>query len=825
MKLLRKSIVLLLCLHFSLNVAGQGDYNRFWYFGAQAGLDFGTNPPTILTNGAMSAFEGCATIADPAGTLQFYSNGNNVWNRNHTIMPSGNGLNGDGAATQTAIIVPAPGNASLYYIFTVDTNGGPRGLSYSIVDMSLNGGLGDVTIKNVQLQTPVTEKLTAVRHANGIDAWAIVHDWNGSSFSAYEITATGINMAPIVSNVGSVHGGTFTNSHGYLKASPNARKLACAIRGLNTVEVFDFSNITGQITNPASLTFPSNTYGVEFSPDNHYLYAGITANPGTIYQFDVSLPNASIAASGIVVGNHSGFLGALQLGKDGKIYVCQFTSPSLAVIDAPNVGGAACGFSSNALFLGGRNGQYGLPNFLQSFFIVADFTYADTCSGAPTNFTTIFAGPDSVKWNFGDPASGASNLSTALNPQHTFSAPGFYTVELIVYQALLTDTVRKTIEIFETPDPDLGFDRSSCVTPEVLDAGSFPNFPPATYLWSDGSNGQTFNVGADGIYWVEVTRLGCTGRDTVQITVFAPPVVNLGPNQTVCEGETVVLDAGNPGCTYLWQDGSTNQTYTVTQSGTYAVTVSVANCSDQGSVDIIVTPSPQVGLGNDTTLCTGLVLFLQGGFIPGASYLWQDGSTTQGIFVDQGGIYSVRVKIGTCEDADTISIDEQSQPQIELGDDQYLCSGQPFLLDATTYGATYVWQDGSTAPTYSPFATGNYYVDVTNYCGTDADSIYMNFQECNCNVFVPNAFTPNGDPTNSEFRFRHACVEFTSSMSIYNRFGQLIFESDNDEIGWDGTYDGKEAIEGVYIYEIKYRTFNGGKYEKKTLRDTFLLLR
>jgi hypothetical protein len=191
------------------------------------GLNFATNPPTPLTNSAMNAFEGCATISDAGGNLSmFYTNGNIVWDRNHLPMPSGNGLNGDGAATQTAIIVPRPQNPSQYYIFTVDTNGGARGLCYSEVDMSLNGGNGDVTTKNVQLVTPVAEKLTAVRHANGVDVWVIVHGWNNNEFNAYAVTPAGINNVPVVSSTGLVHGGLFSNAHGYMKASPDAQKIA-----------------------------------------------------------------------------------------------------------------------------------------------------------------------------------------------------------------------------------------------------------------------------------------------------------------------------------------------------------------------------------------------------------------------------------------------------------------------------------------------------------------------------------------------------------------------------------------------------------------------
>jgi gliding motility-associated-like protein len=218
-------------------------------------------------------------------------------------------------------------------------------------------------------------------------------------------------------------------------------------------------------------------------------------------------------------------------------------------------------------------------------------------------------------------------------------------------------------------------------------------------------------------------------------------------------------------------------------------------------------------------------LFLQGGFVPGAQYLWNDGSTGQGLFVSQGGEYSVTVSIGNCVDQDTVFIDEQSMPDIMLGDDQYLCAGQPFPLYATTYGASYLWQDGSTDSVFMPQITGNYYVTVTNQCGTDADSIFMNFQDCLCAVFVPNAFSPNGDPTNQVFRFKQACSEFASRFRIYNRIGQLVYETNDPYEGWDGNYEGEPAPEGVYLYEVKYRAFHSGKLVNETKRGTVSLIR
>ena len=823
MKRIRNLLLLFLATFCLTSSFAQTLEGRFWYFGNQAGLDFNTSPPTALTNGSMSAFEGCATISDVNGVLQFYTNGSNVWDKTHTPMPSGVGLNGDGAATQTAIIVPKPATPGIYYIFTVDTNGGPRGLCYSEVDMSLNGGNGDVTVKNVTLATPVTEKLTAVRHANGIDAFVIVHGWNNGDFLAFEITPSGVSLTPITSTVGVVHGGNFTNSHGYLKASSNAQKLACAIRGLKVCEIFDFNNITGQISNPINISFTPQIYGVEFSPDSRFVYVGTTSNPGEVFQYDLSAgSNAAIIASGQSIGTVPGFIGGLQLGIDGKIYVCQFQSTSLASISQPMLGGVAAGFAPNTLFLGGKLGQYGLPNFLQSFFIVADFTYADTCSGAPTQFTTVFPAPDSVQWNFGDPASGIFNLSNQVNPQHTFNAGGSYLVTAVVWQGLLRDTVRYTIQILETPDPDLGSDFTACLgTTVTLNPGSFPGLP---ILWQNNTSTLTFDADTTNTFWVRIDNLGCIGEDTVDGIFNESPVVDLGLTINACDSDTIVLDAANAGATFIWQNGSTDQTLAVTNSGNYSVTVTQNNCSTTDDVDVIFSPAPFVAFGPDTTLCKGFPIFLDA-TNPAATYLWQDGTVDQFIFAEDPGVYSVIVSINNCTASDTITLDQQDKPSVSFGEDSILCAGQPLVLSAYNYGATYSWQDGSTDSLFQPRISGKYYATAINQCGVSADTIELTFNICNCLVYVPNAFTPNNDTKNEIFNYKANCTDFQVRLDIYTRFGQLIFSSENPDFGWDGTYNNQDAPVGVYTYALKYSGYDNGRFLEEVDRGTFLLFR
>jgi hypothetical protein len=138
------TIILIFCSTF---IFGQKQGN-IWYFGNNAGIDFNNATPKPLGNSALKTLEGCATVSNSKGELLFYTNGITVWNKNHLPMPNGTGLLGDTSSTQSAVIVPQPLTPNIFYVFTVDAEGRANGLQYSIVDMSLNGGLGDVKTKN-----------------------------------------------------------------------------------------------------------------------------------------------------------------------------------------------------------------------------------------------------------------------------------------------------------------------------------------------------------------------------------------------------------------------------------------------------------------------------------------------------------------------------------------------------------------------------------------------------------------------------------------------------------------------------------------------------
>jgi hypothetical protein len=181
-------------------VSAQKEVN-IWYFGNQAGLDFNPGNPAILTDGQVDNSYGSACVSDENGNLLFYTDGETIWNRQHSVMQNGSGLSGHKGSSQAALIVQHPDNDNLYYVFTTaayNTNG----FQYSMVDITLDGGLGSVYTKNNFLFTPSTEKVTAAVHANNRDLWILAHEKNTDAFYTYLVDETGLNTTPVVSHIG-----------------------------------------------------------------------------------------------------------------------------------------------------------------------------------------------------------------------------------------------------------------------------------------------------------------------------------------------------------------------------------------------------------------------------------------------------------------------------------------------------------------------------------------------------------------------------------------------------------------------------------------------
>jgi gliding motility-associated-like protein len=252
--------------------------------------------------------------------------------------------------------------------------------------------------------------------------------------------------------------------------------------------------------------------------------------------------------------------GDYQIGTDGKIYIALPLETYLGVINNPNVQGPACGVQQNAVDLLGRRSYFQLPSFIPSYFL--RFNYTGACAGSPFTFTPNFNPvPDSIHWNFGDPASGPNDTTTQLSPVHVFAQGGSYTVSVFVrYPDGRTEQTSRIVTVAGLPAPNLGPDITVCKgTSVTLNPGSF-----TSYTWNNGTLGQTITIADTGQYWVEVVNdTGCINRDTLQLQWFAQPSLDetdliIAP--TTCNQSTgaitgLQVNALQP-YTLTWKNGS-----------------------------------------------------------------------------------------------------------------------------------------------------------------------------------------------------------------------------------------------------------------------------
>ena len=560
-------------------LAHSQNFAKNWLF-ADFGLEF--RPDTVLIRHDYAPHEdrGMGIISDKNGNLICYTDGFNIWNRNHTIMPNGKDvlLKAGSPLIQESIIVPMPGTDKQYYVFTVDAYNGQSasGLYYSVVDLNKDNGLGDLTIKAKKILNNTTNKITAVFHNNMHDVWIITHQYNTNSYSAYLLTESGLTETPVISSVGK----SFTSSFsGQLKASPDGTKIACSYDESTTGEgfsLFDFNNSTGRLTNPLLFSMPV-TYrgcnGLEFSSDAKKLFvyqSGSTGESG-LYQFDIS----SGTYAGInntrtlVFRDMVNSMLQMQLAPNGKIYFTKGGGQSsgtkyLGIVENPNELGYDCIVKELGYYLDGYSFTTRTPNFIQNYFFKTGFTFDNACSGNFTDFKiSNETGLDSVKWNFGQGSSSGSR-----QPQFKYSEAGKYTVTLMAYYPTKTDTIQKQITVNPSPRFDLGKDTTVCYGSELSVAEGFKS-----YHWNTGDNTRSIIITKPGSYKLTVeNEYGCQTSDSIHLNVTQLPVIEIPDSIQLGALDSIPVRAGNFK-SYRWSTGETTSSISVKKEGWYSVTV------------------------------------------------------------------------------------------------------------------------------------------------------------------------------------------------------------------------------------------------------------
>ncbi|MFO7744450.1 MAG: T9SS type B sorting domain-containing protein [Psychroflexus sp.] len=846
---MNKFVVFLVCIT-SLSVFGQGEANN-WYFGDKAGITFNTNPPSAVTNGQLSTNEGCSSISDINGNLLMYTDGRTIWDRNHNIMPNadyfnGTGLNGDPSSTSSGLIVPHPTDPNLYFVFTVDEphhenanaypgqgpadrfgnsipaytdtergvpeedDGFNNGLNYSIVDISLNGGLGDVISgeRNNELITydendteeikyKASEKITAVRGSDCNSVWVISHFRN--KFYAFLIDQLGINETPAESEVEPLIEITDYRraALGYLKASPQGDKLLIAHNTTNfnaqagnsdagegNVYAYDFDNLTGTVSNPVKLIDDVNAYGVEFSQDGTKAYATVSDFTSKILQWDLvaSDPPNSVET----ITNINQFNTALQLGPDGKIYHSIIGSSRLGVINNPNEIGNNVNYTQNqtqgAINLNGRSATFGLPPFIQSLFsqripivktssdeVIEQVSLCDTytyeLSYEDIPGATYTWSKDGVVLS----SETAHNLNISVNPTASFPVQENYRLEV------------------------------------DLNNGECPLIGVAQITFNESpaySNDQLLacrEPGENAVYDLneikaKLAQQGQINSNQINIEIYRNLV------DASAENNPIPITSN-----FINSDALSSIVIKILTFG---------SCEDIKEFELIVEDLPDINLNNEViTYC--LEEFPEPITLSALSfeddpslyeYSWSTGQNTSSITVNSQNVYYVDINIkGTsCFSRKTFIVTESNIASFDHEvERQGHSSNLELIINSSSigdyeYAIDYPtnFQDSNTFENLNP---GIYKVFVRDKlgCGISEKTIGV--------LGIMKFFTPNGDGINDVWEIS-GLLESNSEeilLQIYNRYGKLLKTFTNNENGWDGTYNGRDLPSDDYWYRIR----------------------
>ncbi len=673
--------------------------------------------------------------------------------------------------------------------------------SYSIFSGIPNGGSGTVNLGN---DTTICNGNTLLLDAGNAGANYLWQD--GSTNQTFNVTQTGTYIVA-VSNGGCfvAHDTIIVNVIGSGGSSFSLGNDTTICIGANMI--LDATNAGATYVwqdGSTNATFNTSVTGLYFVTIN---VSGCTASDSINVNF--------ATLSTINLGNDT----AVCLGQSVLLDV---TTTGASYLWQDN--------SSNATFNVLNAGTYSVTITIGNCSPISDniiITYNSLPSVALGNDTTLCAG-QTVLLN-------ATLAGATYNWQNASVNSTFNVLNAGNYAVTVTDgngcsnTDNINVTYNNPPIVSLGNDSVLCSGQTYL---LNVNTAGATYLWQDASTNLSFTVSSVGTYWVEVTVGPCSNSDTLNINYVNPPTVNIGNDTTLCPGQTILLNAATANSTYAWQNNSVNATFTVATAGIYWVDVTAGSCAAvRDSIIVSYINASSVNLGNDTSLCPGQSILLNA-TQPGASYLWQDGSIDSIYIVTTSGNYHVNVTISICNAADTVSVIYYPLPFVNLGVDTIKCPDDVLVLNAQNSASTYLWHNSSfnsgyqyTTPSISITDSATYWVDVTNVCATAIDTIHVGFKICDCNIFVPTAFTPNGDEMNDVFQPKFVCDFISYDFRIFNRWGELIYSTTDKTAGWDGTYHGLKENTGVFVWVLIYKYYDGDVGTEGQLKGDVTLLK
>ncbi len=815
-------------------------YENVWAFGNFAGLDFSSGKPEPIKT-SIETREGCASIADERGRLLFYTDGDAVWNRTHKQMPNGKDLAGVGknitaSTTQGAIIVPMPGEPEKYYIFSLGAieSGFFGRLSYSIIDMELDNGLGDLipATRGTLLDSNQREHMTAVS-GNNCDIWLLTIPDKKNLLNAYRIDVNGVSAKPVQSPLAT----DLPATYGCMDVSVDRTKIIIASSKL---VLMDFDPEEGKATHATQLHEPNDYYGVCFSPDGSKLYA---ANGKALQQFDLSSgDSAKIRTSRTHITDRCF---SVKRGPDGKIYTTASNAEQsgyLNIINKPNAAGIDAQLEKEAIsLLPGTVHRLGLPNMaviIKERHIHHSFTDTLLCNGL-SRLQVKDTMAQNISWNDG-----------TRGKEREVSQPGIYWVRYEKSSPCITDYITDTFivlphinaRIYST----LALDGACAADTLHLQA---THTDGVDYIWNDGVKEKQRKVNTTGVFWLSYQRKDvCEDHvDTFKVHFPKPdPSVSFLSDTLICQ--TSSLEVKNTSAavfthyTWFWGDGASSieknpAGHNYRQAGTYKLLLTGHNenriCFDSIEMTITVdAPVEHISFSkDDVVICVGAEVSLtpiaDG---PIAHLFWEFGDGTAKTApnekiahsYDHAGLQNIRLSafFRVCPDLtfeDVIQV--APLPVVDLGNESSLCLEHvPIVLEnkAINPGAIlrYKWNTNDTTAQITVKAPGKYNLTLYNEWGCSGTNSVVIRKDCF--IDIPNAFTPNGDGVNDCFFPRQLLSKSLSrfKMQVFNQWGQLVFQTTQvNGRGWDGKFNNKEQPSGVYLYSIEAVMDNGQQEE------------
>jgi gliding motility-associated-like protein len=459
-------------------------------------------------------------------------------------------------------------------------------------------------------------------------------------------------------------------------------------------------------------------------------------------------------------------------------------------------------------------------------------TFCGGANGSATATTGGGAAPLSYSWS---PSGQVTQTAIGLNP-------GTHTV-VVTDANGCTATSTTTVGAGLIPDPTWAFvSGGPCLNGPAYHFGPTHGHPlGTTFNWTMQNGNPATSTAQDpfvtftqaGTHQVTliVTLAGCSDTLTQSVTVLPVPTVNAGPDVDFClggSGQTLVstTSGGTAPYNFAWYcntinspcfiDSLNDDDPLVVPIGTtsYAVQVSDANgCfSNFDTVTVVVNPLPAVALTADTTLCDGDTLVLDAGF-GGSTYTWTGGATTQTLAVSAIGTYAVTVTdVHGCIGSDDITITQAARYAFSLGPDSVFCGREPFRLHVGIPNLGIVWSDASTDTSLTTSRDGLYWAQVATECDLLRDSVRLAFLDGNFGPYLPTSFTPNGDGLNDTYQVGGE-LQGEFHMLIFDRWGKLIFASDDITVSWDGKLNSLPASEGVYAVRVRSTDCHGDTFD------------